>query len=265
MLDGGPRAGRAQAAPQRTPDMLPIADDNPTRTTPFVNYALLIANILAYVWQFVLESAGGEAWLVPGYGLVATRLANDPLGEAFTLFTSMFMHGGWIHLLGNMLYLHIFGDNVEDAMGHLRYITFYLVCGVAAGLVQVAIGPESTLPMVGASGAIAGVLGGYMVLYPLAAIKVLNPLPPLWLFLGLWFEVPAWVVAVVFFLLNLWSGVGQLGMDVGGGVAFFAHVGGFLAGLLLVRTAIAGRERADRRRWSGWRPPDARPWPTRSR
>lgn len=243
--------------------MLPIGDDNPTRTTPFVNYALLVANIVAFVWQWLLIASGGEAWLIPGYGLVATRFVADPLGEAFTLFTSMFMHGGFMHLAGNMLYLYIFGDNVEDAMGHLRYLAFYLVCGVAAGLVQVAIGPGSTVPMVGASGAIAGVLGGYMVLYPHAPIKILVPFPPLWLLFGPFIELPAWLTAGMWFVWNLVSGVGQLGATEGGGVAFFAHVGGFVAGLLLVRAAMSGRQRVERRRWSGWRPPNARPWPSR--
>lgn len=237
--------------------MLPIGDLNPTRTTPVVNYLLLFANGAVFLWQLLLVGAGGEAWVVPGYGLVPTRLLNDPIGEAFTLLTSLFMHGGWLHLLGNMLYLYIFGDNVEDAMGHSRYLAFYLACGVAAGLVQIAIGPNSTLPMVGASGAIAGVLGGYLVLYPRAPIKVLNPIPLFWVFFGLWFELPAWIVTSAWFVWNLWSGVGQLGMVEAGGVAFFAHVGGFLAGLLLVRSATTGRARVPRSAWTGWHPPDS--------
>lgn len=243
--------------------MLPIGDQNPTRTTPIVNYLLLTANIGAFAYQYLLIAAGGEAWVFPGYGLVPTRFVNDPAGEAFTLFTSMFMHGGIAHLVSNMLYLYIFGDNVEDAMGHLRYLVFYVACGVAAGLMQVVIGPNSTLPMVGASGAIAGVLGGYMVLYPLAPIKLLNPIPLLWLFFGLFIELPAWMVAGMWFLWNLLSGVGQLGAEEGGGVAFFAHVGGFLAGLLLVKSAASDRDLTGARRWSGWRPPNSRPWPDR--
>ncbi|HYO96070.1 MAG TPA: rhomboid family intramembrane serine protease [Polyangiaceae bacterium] len=246
--------------------MLPIGDHNPTRTTPFVNYLLLAMNVLAFVWQYILMAAGGEAWVVPGYGLVPTRLTNDPLGEAFTLFTSMFMHGGWGHLGGNMLYLYIFGDNVEDAMGHTRYLLYYLACGAAAGLVQVAIGPSSTIPMVGASGAIAGVLGGYMVLYPRAPITLLNPIPLLWLFLGFFIVLPAWVVTGMWFIWNLMSGVGQLGQSEGGGVAFFAHVGGFAAGMLMVRAVVAGRKPRDRGQWSGWRPPpgSGRAWSDRS-
>jgi membrane associated rhomboid family serine protease len=137
--------------------MFPIKDENPTRTFPFVNYALIAANIAAYVWQSLLMRQSGDTAIVTGYGLVATRLLVDPLGEGFTIFTSMFMHGGWGHLASNMLFLYIFGDNVEDAMGHGRYFLYYLACGVAAGLVQVAVGPHSSVPMVGASGAIAAV------------------------------------------------------------------------------------------------------------
>jgi membrane associated rhomboid family serine protease len=238
--------------------MLPIGDQNPTRTTPFVNYLLLLLNVGAFVWQFLIMAAGGEAWVIPGYGLVATRLLNDPFGEAFTIFTSMFMHGGWGHLISNMLYLYIFGDNVEDAMGHTRYVLFYLLCGVAAGLVQVAIGPSSTIPMVGASGAIAGVLGGYMVLYPRAPVTLLNPIPLLWLFLGLFIVLPAWLVIGMWFLFNVVSGVGSLGISEGGGVAFFAHIGGFVAGMLMIRAAVSRRPPRDRGRWTDWRPP-ARP------
>jgi membrane associated rhomboid family serine protease len=238
--------------------MLPIGDNNPTRTVPFVNYLLLFANVAVFVLQYLVVAGGGEAWLLPGYGLVATRLLNDPPGEAFTLLTSMFMHGGVGHLAGNMLYLYIFGDNVEDAVGHLRYVGFYLISGIVAGLVQVAIGPESQIPMVGASGAIAGVLGGYMVLYPRAPITLLNPIVPLWLLFGLFIVLPAWLVAGLWFVWNLLSGVGQLGMAEGGGVAFFAHVGGFVAGMLIIRGAVAGRRRVDRGRWQGWRPPERR-------
>src|SRR5262245_58937269 len=200
--------------------MLPIGDHNPTRTFPFVNYLLIAANIAAFVWEYLLIASGGEAWVVPGFGLVPSRLSADPAGEAFTLLTSMFMHGGWMHLGGNMLYLYIFGDNVEDAMGHFRYLLFYLICGVAAGVAQVAIGPTSTVPMVGASGAIAGALGGYLVLYPRAPITVVNPVPLVWLFTGIFMVLPAWLMIGFWFVWNVLSGVSQLGMGQGGGVAF---------------------------------------------
>ncbi|HEY3497216.1 MAG TPA: rhomboid family intramembrane serine protease [Polyangiaceae bacterium] len=233
--------------------MLPIGDRNPTRTTPFVNYALLAVNAAVFVGQALVMYGGGEAWLVPGYGLVPTRVMNDPAGEAFTFLTSMFMHGSWLHLGGNMLFLYIFGDNVEDAVGHVRYLFFYLACGFWAGVAQIVTDTASTIPMVGASGAIAGVLGAYMVLFPRAPITVLNP-PPLW-FLGFFIVLPAWVVVGLWFLFNLLSGVSTLGGIGGGGVAFFAHLGGFVAGLLLVRPFHAGRPRLLRDPWQGWRPP----------
>ena len=153
--------------------MLPIGDQNPTRTTPFVTYGLLAANVAAFVVQTVLGQQGGDAWLVPGYGLVPARVLADPGGEAFTLVTSQFMHGGILHLLGNLLFLHIFGDNVEDAIGHGRYAVFYLVAGVAAGLAQIVTDTSSMIPMVGASGAIGGVMGAYIVLYPRVRIHML--------------------------------------------------------------------------------------------
>jgi len=246
--------------------MLPIGDRNPTRTTPVVNYVLIALNVAVFLWQYVIMLGGGEAWLVPGYGLVPSRLANDPPGEAFTVLTSMFMHGGWGHLAGNMLFLYIFGDNVEDSVGHGRYLAFYVLAGAFAAAAQIGVDPSSTVPMVGASGAIAGVLGAYMVLHPSAPITILVP-PPLMFFIGFFIELPAWIVAGGWFAWQVMSGVGSLGSAESGGVAFFAHVGGFVAGLLAIRPFHAGRERVDRDRWSGWRPPSRaqtrpldRPW-----
>jgi membrane associated rhomboid family serine protease len=235
--------------------MLPIGDRNPSRTRPHVNHALLGLNVLVFLLQSWLGLTGGEAWVIPGYGLVATRFFADPLGEAFTLFSSMFMHGSWAHLGFNMLFLYIFGDNVEDALGHRRYLSFYLTCGVFAGLAQLAIDTSSPVPMVGASGAIAGVLAGYLVLYPTAPITVVNPIPFLWLLFGLFLELPAWMVAGEWFVMNLFSGVQSLSGMGQGGVAFFAHLGGFVAGLLLVRLLLRGRERVELRRWDGFRAP----------
>jgi membrane associated rhomboid family serine protease len=241
--------------------MLPIGDRNPTRTTPVVNYALLLANVVAFVLQMLADAGGGEAWLVPGYGLVPARFSADPFGEAFTILTSMFMHGGLLHLGGNLLFLYIFGDNVEDAIGHVRYALFYLASGAGAGLAQVASDASSSIPMVGASGAIAGVLGAYLVLYPRAPITVLVP-PPLGFLVGFFIVLPAWVVMGAWFFVNLTSGVGTLGAATAGGVAFFAHIGGFLTGLLAIRPFHAGRERVLVDRWRGWRPPE-RAVPTR--
>ena len=235
--------------------MLPIGDRNPTRTTPFVNYTLIALNLLVFVWQFRVASHGGEAWLVPGYGLVPARLTLDLPGEAFTIFTSMFMHGGLMHLGGNLLFLYIFGDNVEDSVGHFRYVLFYLLSGIGAGAAQVLTDPSSQIPMVGASGSIAGVLGAYMVLHPRAPITVLM-FPPLAFFVGFFIVVPAWLVIGGWFLVQLLSGLGSLASVQTGGVAFFAHVGGFLTGLLFVRPFHAGRPRARGDIWSGWRAPE---------
>jgi membrane associated rhomboid family serine protease len=215
--------------------MLPVSDQNPTRTTPYVNYVLILLNVLAFLYEQLLMGVHGDSFVIAGYGLVPTRIWADPLGEGFTIFSSMFMHGGWMHLGTNMLFLWIFGDNIEDAVGHFRYIFFYLLCGVCAAAAQVLTNTGSPAPMVGASGAIAGVLGGYLVLYPRAPITV---------FVFIFFMVlPAWVVIGLWFLLNLNGGVASLGLGSSGGVAFFAHIGGFLAGVVGVKVAMIGRTR----------------------
>jgi len=232
---------------------VPVRDLNPTRSAPVVNYLLIAANVLAWLWQLALQ-ATGVAWVEPGYGLVPIRLTGDPSGEAFTILTSMFMHGGWMHLGGNMLYLYIFGDNVEESIGHGRYAAFYLACGVAAALAQVVVDPASQVPMVGASGAIAGVLGAYLVLYPRVPIMVLNTFLPLWLFFGPFLMFPAWLAIGTWFLWNLLGGIGSLGAE-GGGVAFFSHIGGFVGGLGLIQLCMRGRCRQERRPWDSWRLP----------
>jgi membrane associated rhomboid family serine protease len=244
--------------------MFPIKDQNPTRTFPFVNYGLIALNIAAYIWETLLIQQQGESAIVTGYGLVATRLLTDPAGELFTIFTSMFMHGGLAHLGGNMLFLYIFGDNVEDSLGHGRYLGFYLLSGIAAAAAQVLTGLGSPTAMVGASGAISGVLGAYVVLFPRAPILVLNPIPLLWLFFGLLLSFPAWMVIGLWFVGNLLPALSSLGFREAGGVAFFAHIGGFVAGLLMIRPWLAGRARPESFQWQGWRPPARRPV-TRSR
>ena len=236
--------------------MVPLRDINPVRITPIVNYLLIAGNVAAFLYMNSLP-----AWYEPGYALVPTRIAADPLGEAFTIFTSMFMHANLMHIAGNLWFLWIFGDNVEDAMGHVRYLFFYLVGGVAAAVVQMVMTAGSPIPMVGASGAIAAVTGAYMLLYPRAPILILNPVPLLWLFWGLTFVVPAWFVAGEFFVLNLLTGVQSLSLPeraATGGVAVFAHIGGFIAGLVLVAPLTRGRERAKHRAWEGWRSPSRR-------
>jgi membrane associated rhomboid family serine protease len=236
---------------------IPVRDINPTRSVPVVNYLLIAVNVLAWLWQLAL-SATGAAWVEAGYGVVPIRLVADPSGEAFTILTSMFMHGGWLHLGGNMLYLYIFGDSVEDALGHWRYLVFYAIWGLAAALAQVGVDPASQIPMVGASGAIAGVLGAYIVLHPRAPILVLNTILPLWLLFGLFLVFPAWLAIGTWFLWNVLGGIGSLGVAGSGGVAFFSHIGGFVAGLLLIRPGMAGRSTRAAAPWTGFRPPPRR-------
>jgi membrane associated rhomboid family serine protease len=223
--------------------------------------------VAAYIGETLLIQQQGESAVVSGYGLVATRLLSDPAGEAFTILTSMFMHGGLAHLGGNLLFLYIFGDNVEDALGHGRYVGFYLLSGLAAAAAQILTGVSSPLAMVGASGAISGVLGAYVVLYPRAPILVLNSVPLLWLFWGLFLSFPAWLVIGFWFLGNLLSGVSSLGMSEGsGGVAFFAHIGGFLFGLLSIKPLLKPQRQRPAFEWAGWRPPPRPPRPvSRSR
>jgi membrane associated rhomboid family serine protease len=206
--------------------MIPLRDQLPTRTFPFVNYGLIGANIAAFLWErSVPEEAVERAVLFPGL------LVTHPIAEAPTLVTHMFLHGSFVHIAGNMLFLWIFGDNVEDALGHARYVLFYFLCGLGAAMTQTLVDP---LPMLGASGAIAGVLAAYLLLYPRSPIVVLNPIPLLWLFWGLFIYLPAWFVILEFFVLNLW-GVLQPASPEGGGIAFAAHIGGFLTGLALLK------------------------------
>jgi membrane associated rhomboid family serine protease len=238
--------------------MIPIRDENPTRRVPIVNYMLLGLNALVWLWQVMAEQSGFN-WLTAAYGLVPRRFLGDPGGEAFTIVMSMFMHGGWAHVGGNMLFLFVFGDNVEDALGRGRYLIFYVASGLAAATAQVFVDPTSTIPMVGASGAIAGVLGGYMVLFPRAPITVLNPVFPLWFLLGPFLVFPAWLVMGEWFLVNFFAGTSALSQAAMGGVAVFAHIGGFLAGLLLVKPMRPAQITIQRRSWEGFRTPPRPP------
>lgn len=240
--------------------MLPIRDVNPVRTRPVVNYLLIALNVAMFIWMKTQPR-----WFEPGFGLVPTRITADPPGEAFTIFSSMFMHANLGHIAGNLWFLWILGDNVEDALGRLRYLAFYLAGGVAAAAAQVLTNVGSPIPMVGASGAIAAVTAGYVMLYPRAPILVVNPFPPFWLLFGFTLVVPAWAIAAEFFVLNSLMGLQSLGerlmseRDVAeGGVAVFAHLGGFFAGLALIRPLTRGRERARHRAWDGWRAPPRR-------
>jgi len=206
--------------------MIPLRDVIPSRTTPVVTMSLIALNALVFVFQFTLSEDAGREFLFT-YGLVPASFSW------ISVLTSMFVHGGLFHFGGNMLYLWIFGDNVEDRMGHGRFAAFYLLCGAAAALAQTWFGPESTIPMVGASGAIAGVMGAYFVLYPRSRIVTLLPI---FIFIQV-IEVPAIFFLGVWFLLQFISGVGSIAAASGepvGGVAFWAHVAGFVAGLLTV-------------------------------
>jgi len=215
--------------------MFPISDDNPRRATPIVTWTIIGVCVLVFLWQISLGDDEGQI-AVFEFGMIPARLFGEAeLGPEFayvppwaTVFTSMFMHGGFMHLALNMLFLWIFGDNVEDSMGHLRYLVFYLACGIAAAMAQGLTDPSSTIPMIGASGAISGVLGAYVLLHPQATIRVL-------LVLGVFVtiaHVPAMIVLGLWFLTQIASAA-FTGSETGG-VAFWAHVGGFVAGMALV-------------------------------
>jgi membrane associated rhomboid family serine protease len=219
--------------------VLPLRDHNRPRRAPVLTYGLIAVNVLVFLHQLVLgDSAAGEA-LVYRYGVVPYYLTHElNLSSLTTPLTSLFLHGGVGHLLSNMWFLHVFGDNVEDRVGRSRFLLFYLAAGVMAAAAQVLVDPASKIPMVGASGAIAGVLGAYLRLFPRARVDTVNPLamavPLLFLVLPWTVELPAVFFIVVWFGFQLLSGLGSLGLPTQGGIAFFAHIGGFLAGLWLI-------------------------------
>jgi membrane associated rhomboid family serine protease len=202
--------------------MLPIGDDNSARrTVPLVTYALIVLNVLF----FFLELGGGDAFIMK-WAFVPSRFLANPGGEFPTLFSSMFMHAGWLHLGGNMLYLWIFGDNVEDRFGHAKFTIFYLLCGLAATFAQLVFSLESNIPNLGASGAIAGVLGAYILLFPQGRVRVLQGQRII--------QVPALMAIGLWIVLQLFSGIGSIaGSADTGGVAYMAHIGGFVAGFVL--------------------------------
>jgi membrane associated rhomboid family serine protease len=205
--------------------MLPIGDDNSARrTTPIVTYVLIAINVAV----FLLELSAGDAF-IERWSVVPSRLLANPVGDFITVFTAMFMHGGWLHLLSNMLYLWIFGDNVEDRLGQVKFIIFYLLCGIVATFAQVLVNPNSNIPNLGASGAIAGVLGAYLLMFPRGSVRVLMGRAII--------PMPAIIVIGFWALLQLISGFGAIATTAQtadtGGVAYMAHVGGFVAGLIL--------------------------------
>jgi membrane associated rhomboid family serine protease len=228
--------------------VLPLRDANPTLRTPLVTLALVIACFVGFAWELGLLASGGDTvledflstWGVVPADLTAAWAKGDFLSqETATLVTSQFLHAGWFHLLGNMLYLWIFGNNVEDRLGRVGFLLFYLAGGVLAGLSQVAIDPTSTIPTIGASGAIAAVLGAYFVFFPRARVTSL-------VFLGFFYQlidVPAVIVLGFWFVLQVIDGLASLGMTEAGGVAVFAHIGGFVAGALAARVILGARGR----------------------
>ena len=217
--------------------MIPLRDVIPSRTFPLFTVAFIVLNSVAFLFELSLPERARDSFLST-YGVVPARL------DLATLLTSMFLHGGWLHFLGNMLYLWIFGDNVEDRLGHSRFVLFYLTCGVAAALAHVWMNPASTIPTIGASGAIAGVLGAYFVLYPQSRVLALVPLFIIWELI----EVQAVIFLGIWFLMQFFSGVGSLtriGAEAGG-VAFWAHVAGFVAGV----AGVLVLRKPSRTRWA---------------
>jgi len=231
--------------------MFPLKDDLPTRTTPFITVGVIAVNVLMFLYQLSLEVGGSregvgaaEAFVME-FGLIPCRLTavcptgGDLPSPVVTIFTSMFLHGGLLHIGGNMLYLWIFGNNVEDVLGHARFLLFYLASGVAAAAMQVLVGPRSQVPMIGASGAISGVLGAYILLFPHANVLTLVIFGFFWRLV----RIPAMIVLGLWMAVQILSGLGSWG--AGGGVAWFAHIGGFLAGmglLALLRPRSGGWE-----------------------
>ena len=218
--------------------MIPLRDANPSSRTPWVTFLIIGLNTLAFLYEVALPESRLEQLLFT-MGMVPARVTVFPadpaitFGDAFLpLFSSMFLHGGWLHLIGNMWFLWIFGDNIEDRLGHLRYLLFYLVCGLGAGVAHTLFNLNSTMPTIGASGAVAGVLGGYLLLYPHA--RVLTLIPAFFLYMV---ELPAYIVLALWFVIQLFSGTASLGARdaSAGGVAWWAHIGGFLLGLALVK------------------------------
>ena len=213
--------------------MLPLSDHNPRRTTPYVNYLLVAANVLMFFWEISLGENIEPA--LRFFAFVPARFWASPnIGlEIGRILVSMFLHGGWLHLGGNMLYLWVFGDNIEDRLGHFRYALFYGLCGVIATLAHAFANPMSRMPSIGASGAIAGVLGAYLVLFPRAQVTTLIPI---FIFITVR-EIPAIFLLGFWFVLQFFSGVASMNIPESqnaGGVAYFAHIGGFVAGMILI-------------------------------
>jgi membrane associated rhomboid family serine protease len=219
--------------------MIPLRDVIPSRTFPFFTVSFIVLNSIAFLFELSLPERALEQFIFI-YGVVPARF------DVVSVFTSMFLHGGWAHFIGNMLFLWIFGDNVEDRLGHARFVVFYLLCGAAAVVAHVFMNPASMIPTIGASGAIAGVMGAYFVLYPHSRVLALVPLFIVFEVI----EVPAILFLGIWFLMQFFYGVGSIGAQTGaevGGVAFWAHIAGFLAGM----AGVLVLRKPSRSRWRG--------------
>lgn len=224
--------------------MFPLRDSTPSGTFPMITYLIIVINVVAFLVELTMGDRQLEQFF-KSFGLVP-ELFLQQFGpyEIFTLFSCMFLHGGWMHLISNMWALFIFGDNIEDRLGHFGYLTFYLACGVCAGLTQVAMSQGSTTPTIGASGAIAGVLGGYIICYPTARVLTAIPI----LFIIRLIEVPAAIYLGFWFISQFFTGFASIGRETGeeGGIAWWAHVGGFIAGSVLVKVMyLLRKEKSD--------------------
>jgi membrane associated rhomboid family serine protease len=230
--------------------VLPLSDHNPRRTTPVVNYLFIVINVLMFLWEVSLGDNIEPALFA--FGFIPARFWGSPhiVVNFVRMMFSMFLHGGWLHLIGNMWYLWVFGDNIEDRLGHVRYAIFYVFCGILATLAHAIASPMSRIPSIGASGAIAGVLGAYLVLFPRARVTTLLPI---FVFITVR-EIPAIIVLGLWFVLQFFSGVASVGVPEAadaGGVAYFAHIGGFVAGMVLIGIMGGFRRRAVRSEY--WR------------
>ena len=223
--------------------MIPLRDSIPSRHVPVITWLIVAANTLVFLFQLMLSNSQLEQFIY-NFAFIPASWSVSPVWFVITLFSSMFMHGGWLHFISNMWILVIFGDNVEDRMGPVGFLVFYLLGGVAAGLLQFAVHPGSTIPTLGASGAIAAVMGAYIVLFPRARVVTLIPI----IFFFTTINVPAFVYLGFWFVTQFFSGVAALGQLSMGGVAWWAHIGGFVFGALLVRWFLFRRP-----------PPPARP------
>jgi membrane associated rhomboid family serine protease len=215
--------------------MIPLKDNIPSRTFPFVNISLIILNIVVFFYEVslgpYLEHFIFYFGVIPHkFIFLLSRDTFSPVATFMPLFTSLFLHGGWLHLLGNMLYLWIFGDNVEDVLGHARYLIFYLLCGIGAGMTHIITQPVSQVPTIGASGAIAGIMGAYFILFPRARVVTLVPI----FFFIQFIEIPAFFFLAFWFIMQLFSGTFAGSSSFSGGIAFWAHIGGFGCGMLLL-------------------------------